>query len=199
MIHAGETEDIKWGSGVWVFLDIGFSNKRKSCGLLVEDGEPEELQFQTAAARISNIAGRASQAVNLVIEAPLSVAFDKWGNPSGRSFEKLGSKTRYWYNGLGCTVMVAAFYLVRAVHDARPGQDVRLFESFVSYKEQGTRSDHSRDVLLMRNVVKDPVTNARSIVAPDSLKMAADDHLISAFCVAGLDCGIPPVIKCDGR
>jgi hypothetical protein len=147
---------------------------------------------------ILDTVAKASVPVNLTIEAPLSVAFDKLGNPKGRSIEKQGGKTRYWYNGLGCGVMVAAMYLVRAIHDSCPKHDVRLFEGFVSYKDPQLESDHLRDVLLIRQVIKEPMANAAAIVSADSLKIANDDQLVSAFCVAGLDCGIPPVIKCDG-
>ena len=198
MIHAGKVADIVWSSGTWVFLDIGFSKKKKSCGLLVHDAKPDEFQFYKARTIILDLVAKATGPVNLTIEAPLSVAFDKSGNPNGRSIEKQGAKTRYWYNGLGCAVMVAAMYLVRAIHDSSPKQEVRLFEGFVSYKDPEMESDHMRDVRLMRDVVKSPVANAASIIACGSLKMATDDQIVSAFCVAGLDCGVPPIIKCDG-
>jgi hypothetical protein len=198
MIHAGTLADIVWSGGTWVFLDIGFSKKRKSCGLLVHDAAPAEFQFYRARDEIVDLVRKATAPVNLRIEAPLSVAFDKSGNPNGRRIEKQGAKTRYWYNGLGCAVMVAAMYLVRAIHESCPRHEVRLFEGFVSYKDPALESDHLRDVLLMRKVIKDPAGNAASIIAPDSLKMAIDDRLVSAFCVAGFDCGVPPVIKCDG-
>jgi hypothetical protein len=198
MIHAGTVADIVWRSGTWVFLDIGFAKKKKSCGLLVHDAEPNQFQFNKARDLIVDITAKATGPVNLTIEAPLSVAFDKSGNPNGRRIEKQGAKTRYWYNGLGCAVMVAAMYLVRAIHDACPKQHVRLFEGFVSFKNPEIESDHRRDVLLMRQVVMEPVANAGSIIGPDALKMANDDRIVSAFCVGGLDYGVPPVIKCDG-
>ena len=198
MIHAGTVADIDWNSGTWVFLDIGFSKRRKSCGLLFHDAEPGEFQFNKALALIVDHVAKAQRPVNLTIEAPLSVAFDKAGNPSGRSIEKQGAKTRYWYNGLGCAVMVAAMYLVRAIHESTPQQDVRLFEGFVSYKDPTVASSHVRDVRLLREVVKSRGASAGAIIPCDSLRMAADDKLVSAFCVAGLDCGVPPVIKCDG-
>lgn len=197
MIYAGTVSDIVWTSGTWVFLDIGFSKNKQSCGLLVHDGEPDMFQFNKARDTILNLAANAAGPVNLTIEAPLSVAFDKWGNPNGRRIERQGSRTRYWYNGPGCGVMVAAIYLVRAIREADPIQDVRLFEGFVSYKQSGVLSDHLRDVLLMRQVVKDPFANSASIIAPSTLRMAVDDQLLSAFCVAGFDYGVPPVIKCD--
>lgn len=198
MIHAGKVTDVFLSSGNWVFLDIGFSNKRESCGLLFHDEEPAVFQFGKVSNKILEFAAKAAGPVNLAIEAPLSVAFNKLGNPVGRSMERLGAKTRYWYNGLGCAVMVASMYLLRAIHDSCPKQDICLFEGFVSYKNPDEKSNHLRDVELLREVVMNPTTKGASIIAPDSLKIATDHELMSAFRVAGLDFGIPPVIKCDG-
>jgi hypothetical protein len=133
--------------------------------------------------------------LNLVIEAPLSVCFSAAGNPKGRSIEKEGSKTRYWYNGLGCTVMVAAMYLIRDIRMAHGAFPVRLFEGFVSYKDHTIPSDHKRDVLLLREIVQDPAKFSGAIFSPEKLKQKSTDELFSAFCVAGLDCGVPAVIK----
>lgn len=195
MIFAGKIEDISWTSGAWIFLDVGFSNKRRSCGLLFHDMEPKAFQFNTACVLIVERIADTTEPVNLTIEAPLSVAFDRSGNPCGRSIEKQGAKTRYWYNGLGCGVMVAAMYIVRAIHDACPRQEIRLFEGFVSYKDPDVRSEHLHDALLMRQVVKEQ--HPASIIAPNKLKTETSDQLKSAFWVAGLNCGVPPIIKCD--
>jgi len=37
MIYAGKLADISWVTGTWLILDIGFSNKARSCGLLIGD------------------------------------------------------------------------------------------------------------------------------------------------------------------
>jgi hypothetical protein len=107
MIEAGTKSQVVWGNGNWVFLHIGFSRDARSCGLLVGDGEPSSIQFGEAKRCILSLAEAARSPLNLVIEAPLSVCFNAAGNPKGRSIEKEGSKTRYWYNGLGCAVMIA--------------------------------------------------------------------------------------------
>jgi hypothetical protein len=198
MIHAGSVAEVKWGGGAWVFLDIGFSNKVKSCGLLINDLDPEAVRFNEAQSRILDLVETSGEPVKLMIEAPLSVAFDKSGNPTGRSIEKQDGKTRYWYNGLGCGVMVAAMYLLREIQLSAPNRTVLLFEAFVSYKDRKIKSDHRRDVRLMREVVKDPAGRRQSIISPEELGRAAGDQVKSAFCVAGMDCGVPPVIRCDG-
>ena len=119
MIEAGTREQIDWGGGNWVFLDIGFSANRPSSGLAIRDAPPMRTQFADAKRRIVEHITRANSATSFVIEAPLSVCFNKNGNPTGRKIEKETiegkTKTRYWHAGLGCSVMVAAMYLIRAI------------------------------------------------------------------------------------
>ncbi len=179
-----------------MYLDIGFANQAKSCGLLIDEGTPEEVTYSNAIKSICNHIRSSSSPVNLVIEAPLSVAFDSKGNPKGRSIEKQHNKTRYWYVSLGTTVMVAALYLVKAIMDSCPVTEVRLFEGFVSFKDSKKKTNHSRDVLLLRDIVKN--SNSKSIIAPETLQMHPSDKIQSAFLVAGIDLGIPPILMQNG-
>lgn len=199
MIRAGQKSDIQWNSGPWVFLDIGFSAKQKSCGLLVGDGSPQCLTFADARRRILDQLTPSSSLVNLVIEAPLSVSFDSRGNPTGRTVERFKGKTRPWYVGPGCAVMVAAIYLVRAIEDTQACTMIRLFEGFVSYKDRPHKgnSSHQNDVLLLREAVQAPEKHAQSLFDPDQLKSVPTDSIRSAFYIMGLDCGVPVVIKRD--
>jgi hypothetical protein len=132
VVEAGRVSQIRWADGNWIFLDVGFSNKAPSCGLLVGDAKPSRVQFYEAKRRIVQRLIDSKSFLNLVIEAPLSVCFNSLGNPSGRSIEIEGSQTRYWYYGAGCTVMTAAMYLIRDIHETEPRVPVRLFEGFVS-------------------------------------------------------------------
>jgi hypothetical protein len=195
-IGAGRLQDIDWHSGYWVFLDIGFSGRSRTNGLLLHDSHPKELLFSEAVDEVIAAAERQGR-LNLVIEAPLSAAFDPRGNPRGRSVEKRGGQTRYWYVGPGCAVMVAATYLLQRLRDSDPNADIRLFEGFVSYKDRHTASRHSQDVELLREVVRSPAEFAGAIVAGDDLAASADDAVVSAFAVAGMDFGVPPVIIRD--
>lgn len=198
IIRAGKVSEIIPSSGDWLILDVGFANKQSSCGLLVNDTAPVELRFNEAMERVCTFISKNPNPVNLVVEAPLSVAFDKAGNPTGRKIEKQGVKTRYWYVGLGCTVMVAALYLVKAISEIQASTEVRLFEGFVSFKAKGVRSNHSRDVELLREVVMDQTKFPGAVVPPDALRMSESDVLQSAFLVAGIDIGVPPIIMRNG-
>ncbi|MDY6832718.1 MAG: hypothetical protein SWC96_12940 [Thermodesulfobacteriota bacterium] len=194
MIRAGTVSEIAPSSGEWLVLDIGFANESSSCGLLINGGHPVELRFSEAKEKICGFISTSAAPVNLLIEAPLSVAFDRKGNPKGRAIEKRDGKTRYWYVGLGCTVMVATFYLLEAIVAGRPSSDVRLFEGFVSFKIKGVKSNHARDVELLWEVVRDRTAYPGAIVEANALKMTESDTLQSAFLVAGINAGIPPII-----
>ena len=201
MIETGKKSQIKWSQGNWIFLDIGFAQgKNHSCGFLVGDGNPEKIQFSETRNKVIDISKSYKAPLNFVIEAPLSVCFDSAGNPTGRLIEKKekDSGPRYWYMQGGCVVMVAAMYLIRDLYKVRRSLHIRLFEGFVSYKRKKKRSDHLKDVLLLRQAVQNPKRFAKSFYSPGCLKNNSDDKLISAFSVAGIDCGIPAVIKRQG-
>jgi len=192
MIKAGEIGDIRWSNGTWLILDIGFSNKSRSCGLLLHDGKPKSYQFSEAVREVIEILKNYDK-INLVIEAPLSIAFDKYGNPKGRTIERQGSQTRYWYVGSGCVVMLATLHLIKRILDSHPNCNIRLFEGLVSYKSKGKKSDHLEDVVLLREAIQAP-NNYVYIYEPKSLLVDTTDKLECAFSVTGMDFGIPPVI-----
>ncbi len=194
MIRAGVKSEISLSNGEWLILDIGFANKAKSCGLLINRETPIDLQFYQAQEEICRFISRSTKHVNLVIEAPLSVAFDSKGNPTGRAIEKIDNRTRYWYAGLGCAVMVAALYLVKAITEIPINSEVRLFEGFVSFKDSIKKSNHSRDVELLRAVIENPGQYTGAIIEPEALRMTSSDKLKSAFLVLGIDTGIPTII-----
>jgi hypothetical protein len=140
------------------------------------------------------LANEGEKPLNLVLEAPLSVAFSATGNPTGRAVEKRDGKARYWYLGLGCGVLVAATYLLRSIFDSPRSREIRLYEGLVSFKPAKVRSSHASDVLALRSIVFQQPSNAGKIVAPEQLRASPCDRLQSAFAVSGFDFGIPPVI-----
>ena len=166
LIRAGQLDEAHKGSGEWVFVDPGFAmDGRKSCGLLERShkDKPDTLTFSELRGRLEALAVKGNDPINLVIEAPLSVAFSVSGNPAGRHFERRDGKSRYWYVGLGCSVLTSATYLLRAITEARPTREIRLFEGFVSFKAKG-KSDHCEDVRDLKRVVWDE--KKEYIVAP---------------------------------
>jgi hypothetical protein len=189
MIVAGSKGDVKWGDGNWIFFDVGFSNNGKTCGLVFGDGNPECFHYGDAKRRIVEYLGKSKVPTKLVIEAPLSICFDERGNPKGRKIEREGSETRYWHVGPGCSVMVAAGYLVREMHDAELKAPVHLFEGFVTFKSEKTT--HPEDVNRLRNAVRNQLSSS-AIYSPEELVTHPGDRLVSAFREAS---GIPAVIK----
>jgi len=188
MIEAGRISDLKWTDDNWIFVDIGFSGKKKSCGVIFGGEQAECLTFGNAQRKIAQFVS-AKTSVNLVIEAPLSVCFSRNGDPEGRDLEKLKGATRYWYCGLGCVVMTAAIYLVRAVALSNPTARIRLFEGFVSYKKKGAYSDHRADVERLREAVRN--SDVASFRAPKALN---GGELRSALAIAGIECDCPAII-----
>src|SRR5690554_5953149 len=151
MIRAGTISEILPSSGDWLILDIGFANKSASCGLLINKEKPVELRFNEAVEKICAFITDSTRPVNIVIEAPLSVAFDRHGNPTGRAVEK-----------------------------------------------QGSKSNHARDVELLREVVDDCSAYPGAVVGAEALRMTETDTLKSAFLVAGIDTGVAPIIIRNG-
>jgi len=198
MIRAGLAAEAKRSSGEWVFVDLGFAQAAKSCGVLVNDGTPLEVSFSQLRTDMLELVASNGNPLNLLIEAPLSVAFNERGNPTGRRIERRGKQTRYWYVGLGCSVLVAATYLLRSIHDAQSKREIRLFEGFASFKPKGIRSSHRDDVLNLRRVIWDGDPTYGRIVAPWRLAASPDHRLQSAFVVAGMDFGVPPVVELSG-
>lgn len=193
-MRAGKVSEVCRDSGEWLFVDLGFARKAASCGFLQGDNAPEAVTFAAARERAVRAASLAARPLNLLLEAPLSVAFTKDGNPTGRSIEKRPEGTRFWYVGLGCAVLVAATYLVRAIASAQVGREIRLFEGFVSFKPKTARSSHVDDVIHLRDVVWRPEMYPGAITPPENLPLHPTDVVSSAFAVLGLDLGIPPVI-----
>jgi hypothetical protein len=194
MIIPGTKSEVVWGSGSWAFLDIGFSNRARTCGLVIDQEDPVALTFAETQPKLLEWLQDRRRISNLVIEAPLSVSFDVRGNPRGRRIEQSGDQNRYWYTGAGCTVMAAALYMVRALYDARPSANLCLFEGFVSFKLRGAKSRHEEDVNALREIVRNPGKIQGRLVSADELKISENDMLQSAFRVAGMDCGVPAVI-----
>ena len=193
MIVPGTRDTASRDSGEWVFVDIGFSKDSKSCGIAVGDSDPCDIRYDDLGLRIADESKKSSPPLNLLIEAPLSVAFNAYRNPTGRKIEKRGGNTRYWYVGAGAVTLLATTYLLRRLHDMKPAREIRLFEGFASFKPKGAASSHTADVSKLRSVAWGE-SDKGSIVGREGLKIRDDDILCSAFAVSGMDFGIPAVV-----
>jgi hypothetical protein len=194
MIRAGRDTEVTKNSGFWIFVDMGFSRDKPTCGFLLHDKEPMEITFSVLCEKVVEQVRSSKEPVNLLLEAPLSVAFNEAGNPTGRTVEKMaGFGPRYWYLGLGCCVLTAATYLLRGLVNCCPEAEIRLFEGFVSFKEKGKKSSHKDDVLALRSAAWN--LSASAVVKPQGF--SETDRIGSAFLVAGMDFGIPPIITAN--
>jgi hypothetical protein len=197
VIRSGLIEEAVRSSGEWIFVDVGFSSKAKSCCYLKDEGDPTLLTFGDMKENLTSLAKTRGRPLNLVLEAPLSVAFAANGNPVGRNIERRDDSRRYWHVGLGCNVIVATTYIVRAMTDVRPNREIRLFEGLASFKQKGIRSSHRDDVLSLRKVVWE-VPGAGKVISAELLAASPEHTLLSAFSVAGMDYGVPPVVAVGG-
>ncbi len=192
-IRAGEVSEVKKEPGEWLFVDVGFSSKGLTCGVVEGERTPEAKTFGGLVDLVVQKAKKIGEPLNLLLEAPLSAAFNEACNPTGRSFEKSeDGQHPYWYENAGGVLIVATGHLLRAVVDCERQREVRLFEGFVSFTPKGDKSTDTYDALSLRKAVWN--TTSASLFGPGDLKMKESDTLKSALAFAGMDFGIPPVV-----
>ena len=200
-IIAGCSTDICKDSGQWLIVDIGFSSSKPSCGVWNGTGKPIAVTFGdlvTLATREAQKPGPPH--LNLLLEAPLSAAFQKNGNPIRRSCDSQGGEHREWYVNAGATTLIAAGYLLWALYSCQQQRSVRLFEGLLSFKRSGAKpkskadraAEHKKDALKLKNAVW-TMANAE-IIEPKDLGQKTDHQIKSAFPFLDKQL-IPPVIR----
>lgn len=189
-IFAGTVDDIRPDSGDWLIIDMGFSQKGKTCGVILPDDQALLCTFAEMRAHVEKEARSPGLPLNLLIEAPLSVAFNNNGNPSPRSPDVTPLQRRDWYYNAGVGMQIASMYLLRGLSQTSRERDIRLFEGFVSFKSKKT--PHLVDAHKLKAAIYEG--GDATIYGPEELKRDHLDALHSAFAVAGLEFGIPPVI-----
>lgn len=208
-IRSGTIDELKEESVDWLFVDVGFSSTHKSCGVLKNNERPKTVKFGRFVKCVVKETRIPGPPLNLLLEAPLSVAFDKDGNPTRRSTDEEGKEYRDWWYNAGASTLLATGYLLRLVKECGIRREVRLFEGFASFKssrpawcriECFSKSDwpHIEDLLRLQCAAWDPKLNF--VTCPDDLKTPNCATLVSAFAFAGMDFGTPPVVKackCD--
>ena len=202
-IISGTINDIYGRSGEWMFIDLGFGEKSRSCGVLKAVGQSkcvtfrDTVKFGEMVSLVKCVALRTTPfPLNLVLEAPLSVTFDEDGNPTGRACDTKGDVDRFWFlNQAALRMIVAAGYMMQEIAEHRKSmkRDIVLYEGFVSFKNP--RSAHIKDAEVLKDAVWKP--NPRELFAPEKLRRDPSHKLQSAFKVMGMDFGIPPVIRPD--
>lgn len=203
-IRAGSVWEICKDSGEWMIVDLGFSATKPSCGIWTEANCTRVVEFGQLVKRVIEEAQKAdSRPLNLLLEAPLSVAFNKRCNPTRRRCENSkDGKYRLWYVNAGAATLIAADHLLRKLNGCQIQREVRLFEGFVSFKNPNAQAktrnervqEHICDVLKLKNAVWDPTQAC--IFAPENLKHQDGDTIQSAFAFLCKDL-VPPVIRID--
>lgn len=124
-----------------IVLDIGYSERAKSCGLAWTGQRASvQLRFGEAVAEVAKLVVALGEPV-LALEAPLSTFHNSLGNPAIRGDFETG---RGWYWGPGAVALIAARrFLEELAHSLASGRQVLLAEAFLSNKRQ--RSRHSTD------------------------------------------------------
>ena len=200
-ITAGSTDaignqEIEKDPNEWLIVDIGFSRISDSCGVWTNREGARVVSF----GGLVSLLGREfqeedPQILNLVIEAPLSIAFQGNGNPTIRKCDRLPGKSqpRPYYTNAGATTFIAALMLFREMRLTQVLRPVRLFEGFLSFKSSSGTSDHVEDV----RKIKDAIWTGRNcdIFEPTDL-LQERDHRIESAAFPFLDINlIPPVIR----
>ena len=226
-IIAGSVKDICKESGQWMIVDLGFSKNNPTCGVWTDAniGEPEVVTFEVLVDRVVQEAcENKPPSLNLLLEAPLSVAFAGKYNPTRRRCDERRREKnleyRDWYYNAGAATLIAAGHLLRALDSCQRQRNVKLFEGFVSFKRSKPENKaeaekrHKKDVQALKNVVWDPTTACfvtlekikqsngtpdwdsavACIFDPQALNRKGE-RVVSAFAFAGMDFGVPPVVR----
>lgn len=196
MMRAGAHSEIRPDSGLWVIVDVGLS-KNKTTGLLVGNGPAKNLTFAEAREEISNAIQRSEMPVNLMIEAPTSLAFDRRGNPMPRFFEASGvfgdNGSRSWNTQPAPGVILAGLLQLRPLWDARERlPEVRIFEGVATFRPRGTTGDHREDVTNLSRMVAQP--DPQFVFDAPTIQSRTDGNVVSLFPICGMDVGIAPAI-----
>ncbi len=198
LISAGTIKNLGESAGEWIAVDLGFSEKSKSCGYAhttaIRKVDPvcgDEKYGDLIERLKALVSTRKAGAVQVILEAPLSMAFTTDGCPVGRKhLEQIGSDTRYWYVGAGAAVMIAAARLIYEIAQLEPNRDILLFEGFVSFKGK-TKAKHHDDARQLLDVVAHPRIG-RFLEASSTVPSTV--QLRSLGTLLGMDFDPPPIV-----
>lgn len=111
-----------------VAVDIGYSVRKRSCGLAWTGGDrPQEFTFGQAVGDVAELLMQVNRPL-LVIEAPLSTYHNCSGNPDLRGGFEI---RRGWYWGAGVLTLAAARRFLRVLADQLENREIFLAEAFL--------------------------------------------------------------------
>ena len=128
-----------------VAVDMGFSGSSKSCGVALsvpgEEPKAKAHHFGSAADAVAGFLTDHRGGV-VVLEAPLSAAFNAKRNPRSRGdFEEV-DKPRWWSFGAGAQMALSALYFCRRLDELVPQNfSIHLIEGFVVGDESGAHAE----------------------------------------------------------
>lgn len=240
-LHRPKQPTVDYAGSPWVIVDIGFSSNSRSCGVTINGNViPDPVEGYRCTTSTPDILGdkhygmlspaitqwlahhhglRENHPVNLMIEAPLSMAFARrsepgeklqgvhQGNPVARAPDRLGNakhnglppdQRRLWYTQPGSGLMIASCRLIQELITTLDGCEIRLFEGFVSFKEGEGPKGHWRDTCKLWHALPAEDAENRLLSRPiiDSQKHTAQ----SVLALIGLDSTdeVPPVLRVTG-
>ena len=136
----------KLGSMPILAVDMGFSGKSASCGYAFRAvGDQHSTSKNMMFAQCSNAVVEQIKKLGnllLIIEAPLSAAFDSKGNPQSRGSFESTPKPRWWSLGPGASMSLAAMYFLKRLAAHIPtSHQCHLVEGYVVGADSGNDAD----------------------------------------------------------
>jgi hypothetical protein len=225
-------------SAPWFVIDMGFSARNRTCGIWMNGGAipdggssagestakqieeqlPNKQYGMLAPAVLTALGASAPEAINIMIEAPLSMAFTppshgvRSGNPVARFADYLPSdlpdrqspQARPWYIQPAAGLILPSVRLLIHLAAQLPGKTLYIFEGFVSFKNKRRPSDHKGDVEALWNAIPEepktleelagPVVCRKTAVAESALPLHID---ATEGNQSGSEAGIPPILRVD--
>jgi hypothetical protein len=135
-----------------VAIDLGFSGSMASCGLAFRKSRGTEIELKNYQynACIQKTAELIASNVNsvLILEAPLSAAFNSKGNPQSRGDFEGKPKPRWWSLGAGAVMSLAALYFLKELCQLVDKDTCcNLIEGFVTGEDSVDHAEVAKSLL----------------------------------------------------
>lgn len=135
-----------------IAVDLGFSGNERTTGVawtLPSQSDARKHRFGEAVTAVVEEC-RSLVEVTLILEAPLSAAFDALGNPRPRGNFEREPQSRWWSVGPGAATTLSALFFLRQLHCKLKTAKVtiHLVEGFVTADDSG---DHAKVAAALRD------------------------------------------------